>query len=699
MRNDSGMLSYMDAMQSLDIASGGDSHLALRVIADHFIGSNPENPYLFKVDFRDGIKMDGRGRYQFFFERYFPDASEGECCCASGKLWSYHDRTTQFDIVCIGPTKCYVDGSLVFESVPNQEGNRETARFKVSLKKGYNEFVFITEKTRLGFGFICGNFMPQWEPYLFQAPGKERSGQLGFVFSKPFRKEQGSSLSELEFPFPVFEQDFFEKGNEINTTLAFGENGTGHAYIKAKAIMHQDGYFKISNHGKVQADIAVDGKWENGKEEVLLNKGTHLIVIHLICPAPMLFLELQNGEFQPVVPVLGYSAVWLYLGVFSEALSWEEDFSTMNRIYGEGTEECYWKPLPDNMELRPCVETELFGRFTYPMGVTLYGLLKAADYLGEKKYADYVKSGVEKIVGFDRYALFDKRRNGFPSLNQQICWLEELDDCGSFGSLILECCRHWEIEGARSMADRIAEHMEKRQNRREDGAFCRQDDTMWVDDLYMSIPFLTRYYQLTGEKKYLDDACRQVLMFQKYCYIKEKRLISHIYDIKWERANEIPWSRGNGWVLFSISELLEALPESDSLRNQIVCFFQELSEGLLNVQDESGMWHQILDDPETYLESSATAMFICAFARSIRRGYAKEECRNRLYLSVKRAWRGLLRLAVDSGGNLYGVCQGSGRSFSRDYYRKLSWRYNDAHGIGIVLLAGVEKDKLEKEWV
>lgn len=50
--------------------------------------------------------------------------------------------------------------------------------------------------------------------------------------------------------------------------------------------------------------------------------------------------------------------------------------------------------------------------------------------------------------------------------------------------------------------------------------------------------------------------------------------------------------------------------------------------------------------------------------------------------------------AIDRDGNLYGVCRGSGFSFSRAYYRTLMWNFNDTHGIGIVMLAGVEYLKL-----
>ena len=685
---------YMDVSQSLGIAVGGDERLALKVIADHFIGNHPAVPYQFKTDFQDGIKMDNRGRYVFDFDRRFPKARVGECCLAAGKLWSYHTRTTQFDLMCAGPTRCYVDGKLLFESNANEEGNRTTARFRVDLEKGFNEFLFMTEKTELGFGFICGNFMPQWEPYLFQAPGEGRNGQLGFAFSKPVKKEAAEDLNETEYPFPAFDPDFMENEKEVNVALAFGTDKVKHAYAKAKAVMYEDGSIRVRNAGDGQISIAVDGGSRTAAEEIKLSKGTHIVVVHIAHPTGSICLDIHNGKFKPSVQVLGYRGTWLYLGPFEEALPCDTDFMSMARVYGE--EERYWKPLPANMELRPCVESELFGRFTYPMGVTLYGLLKVSEYLGDEKYAEYVKSGVEKIAWFHPYALFDKKRNGFPSLNHQICWLEELDDCGSFGSLMLECLEHWDIVEVKPLAERIANHMKSRQKRRDDGAFCRRDNTMWIDDLYMSIPFLVRYYRLTKEEEYLNDACRQMLLYKKYFYIEEKKLMSHIYDINWERANKIPWSRGNGWVIFSLSELLAVIPQNNEFREELVIFYNQLAEGLLDVQDESGMWHQVLDDPDTYLESSSTSMFICAFARGIREGYVERKYHGRMQKSVDKAWSGLLRCCVDNQGNLYGVCQGSGRSFSRDYYRNLTWRYNDAHGIGIVLLAGVERSRMHE---
>ncbi|MBQ6565252.1 MAG: glycoside hydrolase family 88 protein [Clostridia bacterium] len=210
-------------------------------------------------------------------------------------------------------------------------------------------------------------------------------------------------------------------------------------------------------------------------------------------------------------------------------------------------------------------------------------------------------------------------------------------------------------------------------------------------------PFLCRYSQLFGCPEAMDAFAEQLLLYRESMLIRESQLMSHIYCLRSGKANRIPWSRGNGWVIFSLSELLERLPQNHPRRRELTVFFGELTEGYLKVQDPTGLWHQVLDDPASYLESSATAMMICAFSRGIRNGWYPEEKQERVRKAAEHAWRGLTEVAIDRRGNLYGVCQGSGFSFSRTYYRALGWNFNDTHGIGIVLLAGTELRRMMQE--
>ena len=58
-----------------------------------------------------------------------------------------------------------------------------------------------------------------------------------------------------------------------------------------------------------------------------------------------------------------------------------------------------------------------------------------------------------------------------------------------------------------------------------------------------------------------------------------------------------------------------------------------------------------------------------------------------------------LERAIDEDGNVYGVCRGSGFAHHAYYYKyELMPRLNDTHGIGIIMLAGIEAGKMNS-WV
>ena len=110
----------------------------------------------------------------------------------------------------------------------------------------------------------------------------------------------------------------------------------------------------------------------------------------------------------------------------------------------------------------------------------------------------------------------------------------------------------------------------------------------------------------------------------------------------------------------------------------------ELAEGVSAYQDEGGMWHQVLSRPDSYAETSATAMFVLCLARAVTLGVLKD---SRFRTAVERGAAALLRCCVDRDGNVYGVCKGSGCSMDADYYMGLETAFCDDHGTGIVLSA------------
>jgi len=342
-----------------------------------------------------------------------------------------------------------------------------------------------------------------------------------------------------------------------------------------------------------------------------------------------------------------------------------------------------------------------FGRWDYPLGVTLYGLLRVGESTGKREIKEYAISHVNACCDIYEYAKYDSERYGFNTINFHLTDIHMLDNCGSFGSCMLEAYKFHDNQNFRLIADIIANFMLNKLERKEDGSFFRKcegeylENTIWADDLYMSVPFLKRYYMLTKDDRYLDLACEQFLLYKKYLFIDEHSIMSHVYDFKYNKATNVPWGRGNGWCVFSLAELLEILPKENKYFTSLEQMFLQLCNAYLKLQGENGMWHQVLTDDKSFEETSCTAMFIYSFCKGIKVGIIKDKY---MFLnSIIKGYEGLIHNVIDRQGNIYGVCQGSMYSFDPEYYKNsLKPVINDNHGVGIVLLSLIEANDIMK---
>ncbi|MBQ7876455.1 MAG: glycoside hydrolase family 88 protein [Clostridia bacterium] len=345
----------------------------------------------------------------------------------------------------------------------------------------------------------------------------------------------------------------------------------------------------------------------------------------------------------------------------------------------------------DDMWIRPYYGKGNFGHWNYPLGVVMYGLMRTASLLEDKKIEDYTKAHIQMTLNTFDYAMWDKAvHGGATSLHNLLTSIDSLDDCGAFCAAVEEATLLYNLD-SKKICDFVADYIENHQPRNPDGSFCRQhqlhsfhNETMWLDDMYMSVPFLVRRYRLTQDEKYLSDAVNQFVQYKKWLYMEERNLMSHVYDLRHGIPTLVPWGRGNGWFIFSLTELLDVLPEEHPQRAFLEDFFKTLAKGYLVHQSPDGRWRQVIDDSEAYLETSCTAMFACSFMRGFRWGLLDDKYR----ASAIRAVESIAKNCVDDMGNVYGVCRGSEFSFSNDYYKyDLLPRDNDTHGIGIVLLS------------
>lgn len=706
---------YFDDSVSINAYEGTDAKAILRSLAYRFMGQNLQHDLYYRAYTNDGIVRTTDYRYIVDFNKIYPESKDKDCVWAFTKYFAPHDGGFGIDINCFGPMEMYVNGECVYKSDIFKERYSENAvRTQIKLNRGWNDIRFRWKKTKAGFGGQFGTWLGKWDLY-FLMPTKERDGQEGFVFTElvddSYVPEFEPGMSEADFDKKLYPEITFENDGKGQLTHMYGTPEGKYAVAWTKAFFDEVGTkpykFKISSKGK--AVVYVDDKevfttdGGNVEFDVDVKLGEHNIFVKSVCGGDWGFdLTVDGVKLKSAARVKGTDEVWMYIGPFDADFEFPcETACDMHHVVGEP--KTYWRLNAKNTFVRPYNENSLYGRWNYPLGVTVYGLLHTAMELGSEDIKKYIKDHVQLCCDTLEYALWDKEQyGGATSIHNLLTSIDSLDDCGSFASTMLEVNKYMPIDNVKMVADYVGDFIFNEMSRLPDGTFYRKDlmhsfhnQTLWADDLYMSVPFLTRYYKFTGDIKYADDAAKQFFGFKKLLYMPDKQIMSHVYDFKYDSMTGVPWGRGNGWVVFSMTELLAELPETHELRNDLIEFLNDLCEGYLRLQDEDGMWHQVITDHESYPETSCTSMFIYAFSRGIRYGWLKNP--EKYVKAIYKGWEAISKTSVDSNGNVYGVCRGSEFSFIADYYRdELGWNLNDTHGTGIVMLAGIEVLRLNE---
>ncbi|ACB74645.1 glycoside hydrolase family 88/105 protein [Opitutus terrae] len=710
---------YFEDHLSMAAQAGLQVERTLDTIVRRYRGHNPPHLPSYRPYQRRGIMRGKDYRYVADFNAEFPDAPDGALAYAWGRIWSEGRSEIKFDVSCHCPTHVYQAGACVFQSTIFEERYPESRhRLNLTLEPGWNHLVLRFKKTRAGFGGVFGTWLGKL-PYYFLMPTPERAGHEGWIFTGPLRQElaviPGAETSEAATGVTWHPQQGWsaaeKKLGQCRRIFGLVPGGCAVGWTRAQFLRPGRGEYVLT--GECRAPITVTiadeivlstrkpGRFE---AKVRVPFGIWDVMVRAACRGQDWGYELTIKDGRAPVNLLspcqlqGPANPWMYLGPLAADQEFElRSLRDLNKLAPGLQGDVYWRLDAPDTWVRPYNDNPLYGRWNYPLGVTLYGLLQASRLLGSGETQRYIVDHIQFCCDLFDYAMWDRQQyGGATNVHHLLTSIDSLDDCGSFGSCVLEVAKYFELHGAREISDYVADFITNHQVRLPDGTFFRKDlmhefheDTLWADDLYMSVPFLCRYYQLTGEARYIDDAARQFLGFKERLYLPDQKLMAHVYDFSRKMATGVPWGRGNGWVIFSLSELLAVLPSDHALRPELLAMFRELSAGYLAQQGASGMWHQVLNEHDSYPETSCTSMFVYGFARGVQYGWLEQP--EPYVRAVFRAWEALNRISIDRQGNIHGVCRGSEFSFTSDYYKKdLLWNLNDTHGIGIVLLAGVE---------
>lgn len=220
------------------------------------------------------------------------------------------------------------------------------------------------------------------------------------------------------------------------------------------------------------------------------------------------------------------------------------------------------------------------------------------------------------------------------------------------------------------------------------GIFCmpRADrHKIWIDVAFAVTPFLLFCGLAFQEDSYIEEAYQQSYKMIEILRDPENNLLHQARGFTApDVLSQDHWSRGNGWGILALTELVQYLPIDDPRRAGAEKMFTSLALACLRYQDAQGVWHQEMTDEKSYVETSGTGLILYALGVGLEKGLLDAAVMED-FLRGLRGYRQYIR----SDGTVYHTCRGClnpGQGTIAEY-KQTPPVVNDAHAFGPVTLA------------
>ncbi|MCM1078203.1 MAG: glycoside hydrolase family 88 protein [Bacteroidales bacterium] len=353
------------------------------------------------------------------------------------------------------------------------------------------------------------------------------------------------------------------------------------------------------------------------------------------------------------------------------------------------------KNMPLSMDIKV---NSKYNNWHYTNGVTNIALLELADKTGRKDYERYVLRNMDFVFNEGNLPFF--RRQYDKALEEggwyavrKLSWHmifrgKRLDDNGPMGASLIDLYMRHKDKAFFDYIQSTDEHLRKGEPRLSDGTIARiwpHVNTIWADDAFMAVSFLSRMGEMTGDNSYFDDAARQIVSYDKHLWCPEKQIYYHCHHTDNGEHGVAHWSRANGWMFMAQADLLQRMPENHPMRGKVLEIFRKQASGVARYQGNNGLWHQLLDKEDSYEEITGTAMFVFGIARGVKNGWLHPDF---IYVA-EQGLKGMMT-KISTDGDVTAICTGTGIMPSVTYYYNRPQLTNDPMGEGPVLRALTE---------
>lgn len=344
----------------------------------------------------------------------------------------------------------------------------------------------------------------------------------------------------------------------------------------------------------------------------------------------------------------------------------------------------------ENIDSNSQLQQGKFRLTSYEWGVTYSAMLSATQATGDKAFYNYAVS---------RMSFIAKAAKAFGQLMDSVGYIEPqirpmldpraLDDCGAICAAMMKAQMTDAKLDFGSQIDRYFNRVMYNEYRLSDGtlARCRPHyNTVWLDDMYMGIPSIALKGKMERESRFYSEAVKQIKQFADRMYLPQTGLFRHGWVENMAQHPAFYWARANGWAMLTLCEVLDVLPTNNPDYSSILTLLQNHIASVSALQSPSGAWHQLLDRNDTYLETSATAIYTYCIAHAINSGWVDAKAYGPIAIL---GWNAVTQTVSDKGA-VEGTCVGTGMAFDAAFYAHRPVSAAAAHGYGPVIMAGAE---------
>lgn len=333
-------------------------------------------------------------------------------------------------------------------------------------------------------------------------------------------------------------------------------------------------------------------------------------------------------------------------------------------------DERYRRDLVDTLGWTP-LQAKRLACWDWTHGIGLYGIFKLYQFTKDEANLDYIEAWLKDRM---EIGLPEKNVNTVAPLLAMAC-VYEFRPRKEYEEIMREWAE-WIMNSMKRTMEGGIQHSH---------AELENDQSLWDDTLMMTVLFLAKAGNIFRRSDYIEEAIYQFLVHVKYLTDTKTGLWYHGWTFA-ERSNFAGalWGRGNCWVTIFIPEFLETVELPPSVRRYAIYALQAQAAALERYQDPSGMWHTLIDDETSYLESSCTAGFCYGILKGIRKGYLD----SRLEACGRKALEALIE-RITPEGELAGVSYGTNVGSTLEHYRQIPMSKMH-YGQALAMLALIE---------